>query len=236
MDEKSCVRNSLVSVVTNLFLMNIFKKKTKKVANDVTQTEIVNKVGKGSLFMKTIGMISSANTNPTMDNTEITQMTTMNSPDILRSKGASKVSKSRGGDLKSTDAKGNAFKADTGGTSGSRSGVAKLNVVEGKSKGSRSRAGKAVVERPPSIRLNAVNGSTTSGIIDIPASVDSQMKRKTYVESDQKKEIDDTRSSIPTASKIPATIKPPSSTVVTNNLNSNSTNNTKEIFWEVNMM
>ena len=218
--------------------MNIFKKKTKKVANDVTQTEIVNKVGKGSLFMKTIGMISSANTNPTMDNTEITQMTTINSPDIPRTKSATKASKSRGGDLKNSDAKGNTFKTDTGGTSGSRSGAAKLNVVEGKSKGNRSRAGKAVVERPTSIRLNAVNGITTSGISDIPASVDlvSQMKRKNYVESDQKKEIDDVRSSIPTASKIPAAIKPLSSTVVTNNLNSNSTNNTKEIFWEVNLM
>jgi hypothetical protein len=229
--------------------MNVFKKRQKKVVNDVTQAEIVNKVGKGSLFMKTIGMISTINTHHTMETSDNTQMTTLNTPDIPRSKGnkngnsdskgtEGKLSKVRGSDMQQTESKNSPVKADSdvrdkpvvNGTG--RSGASK---GEGKSKGSRCRPPKLTTERPTSIRLSApvlVNGANDCP--QIPE-LNTLPKRKPHTEIDQNtltKDVEDFRQPLGSANKLLQAQKTPSSSI-TNNNNLTINNNTKEIFWEV---
>lgn len=239
--------------------MNIFKKKHKKVVNDVTQAEIVNKVGKGSLFMKTIGMISTINTHQTMETSDNTQMTTLNSPDIPRSKtnknvnpdskaNEGKVQKNRGNDMKQAESKSSAIKIDSierdklvNGMS--RSAVSK-GGAEGKGKGSRCRQPKMIVERPTSIRLCALNSERpilANGTSDNPHLLDASIlpKRKPYTEVDQNtltKDNEDFRQPLNSTNKLLQVQKNPPSTLTTTNNNNNLTinSNTKEIFWEVN--
>lgn len=242
--------------------MNIFKKKSKKVVNDVTQTEIVGKVGKGSLFMKTIGMISTINTQPTMESSEATQMSTINSPEIIRSKGnkisnsetkvsETKLSKVRSGEQRNPDNKISVVKIDNVErdkvvSNIGRTGGTKSNLTEGKPKGSRSRPAKITAERPNSLRLGLLNverpsSVTLSGMNEnsiVPDQIVPPKKKIHALESEQnlmKKEIEDLRLSMISVNKIPTTIKPPQSSnlMSTSNLNVNNLNNTKEIFWEV---
>lgn len=238
--------------------MNIFKKKSKKVVHDVTQSELVHKVGKASLFMKTIGIISNINTNPPMENSDTTQMTTMTSSDNIRSKG-NKVSNSearlielkqarvRAGELKTQEDKSSAAKHENGERdktgSNNRLTGAKSALVDGKSKGSRSRIGKAVVERPSSIKVIPTISERTNvaNSNDYTVSLDQSglSKKKSHIldidQSVHKKDIEDLRIPVGSPNKPPPTLKPiPSNPSMNNlNLNINSANNTKEIFWEV---
>lgn len=232
--------------------MNVFKKRHKKVVSDVAQDEVVSKVGKGSLFMKTIGMISTINTHHTMETSDNTQMTTLNSPDIPRSKGnknlnsdskgnEGKLSKVRGSEIKQTESKSSPVKVDcvirdkavVNGTG--RSGAAKGAGVEGKSKGSRCRQPKMIIERPTSIRLSAP--VLANGANDCPQILDPSIlpKRKLHAEIDQNtlmKEVEDFRQPLNSANKLIQAQKTPSSSISNNN-NLTINSNTKEIFWEV---
>lgn len=229
--------------------MNVFKKRQKKVVNDVNQAEIGNKVGKGSLFMKTIGMISTINTHHTMETSDNTQMTTLNSPEIPRSKGnknvnsdskgsEGKFSKVRGSDTKQTESKSSPVKVDSiardkQAVSTSRSGASKGSGGEGKSKGSRCRPPK--IERPTSIRLSAP--VLANGANDCPQTLDPNIlpKRKTHAEIDQNtliKDVEDFRQPLNSANKLLQAQKTPCSSI-TNNNNVAINSNTKEIFWEV---
>lgn len=236
--------------------MNIFKKKSKKVVHDASQSDLVHKVGKASLFMKTIGIISNISTNPPMENSDTTQMTTMTSSDNTRSKGNRantsdarlnelKQARVRTGDAKTLEDKSSAPKYETlerdKTSSNSRSTGTKSALVDGKSKGSRSRIGK-VADRPSSIKANAVvtERASAANSNDYSVSLDQSglSKKKNHnLDTDQnvaKKDIEDLRSPIGSP-KSPPTLKPlPSNPSMSNlNLNINSTNNTKEIFWEV---
>ena len=238
--------------------MNIFKKKSKKVVHDVSQSELVHKVGKASLFMKTIGIISNINTNPPMENSDTTQMTTMTSSDNIRSKGNKasnaearlielKQARVRAGELKTQEDKSSAAKHENGERdktgSNNRLTGAKSALVDGKSKGSRSRIGKAVAERPSSIKVNAIVSERTNGANtnDYTVSLDQSglSKKKSHIldidQSITKKDIEELRSPVGSPNKPPPTLKPiPSNPSMNNlNLNINSANNTKEIFWEV---
>ena len=238
--------------------MNIFKKKSKKVVHDVSQSELGHKVGKASLFMKTIGIISSINSNPPMENPDTTQMSTMTSTDNIRSKG-NKASSSdarlielkqvrvRAGDAKNLEEKSSTAKHENverdKASSINRSTGTKNVLVDGKSKGSRSRIGKVVAERPSSIKVNALvtERAIVANSNDYSVSLDqsSLSKKKSHIlDSDQnvtKKDTEDLRSPIGSPNKSPSTQKPlPSNPSMSNlNLNINSANNTKEIFWEV---
>ena len=85
--------------------MNIFKKKSKKIVNNAPQPENVPKTTKGSLFMKTIGMISTINSsqsNAESPDNSTQNMTTMNtSPGVTPSKKA----KANGTDAKAPKVK-----------------------------------------------------------------------------------------------------------------------------------